>query len=138
MTPTTAPSPPSRAPSAPAAAVAEPGVGDFVSETLPLAGSVAFYGPPVAFLAGPWVLLGLMLMGPFALLVTFVVAAAAAVALLAGLVGAVVVAPYLLVHRLSARRRVAHPVAARTGAVQIAPADPGRAGFVTVRFRESR
>ena len=61
-----------------------PGVRELLSETLPLAGSVACYGPPVIFLAGPWALLGLMLMGPFALPLTFAAAAVAAVTLLVG------------------------------------------------------
>ena len=60
------------------------------------------YGPPVLLLAAPWLLLSLMLVGPFALLVTFLVLLAAAVAVV-GLIGAVLAAPYLLVRHLRGR-----------------------------------
>ena len=56
-------------------------------------------GPAAILLAGPWVLLALMLSGPFAVLVTFVVLLAAAVALI-GLVAAILAAPFVLVRRL--------------------------------------
>ena len=69
------------------AASAEPTVGETLDETLPLVGAIPVYGPPVVFLAGPWLFLALMLAGPFALLVTFVVLLAAAAALV-GLIGA--------------------------------------------------
>ena len=47
--------------------------GEMFGELIPLIGAVAGYGPPVIFLAGPWLLLGLMLSGPFAFLVILVV-----------------------------------------------------------------
>ena len=74
---------------------------DMLDEILPLVGAVPVYGPPVVFLAGPWLLLCLMLAGPFAFLVTLVVLIAAAAAIVA-LIGAILASPYLLarhVHR---------------------------------------
>jgi hypothetical protein len=56
--------------------------------------------PPLALLFGPWVLLGLVLTGPFLLILTAVVVALAVAA-----VPAVIVAtPYLLLRRHRARR----------------------------------
>jgi hypothetical protein len=81
----------------------EPTAGETLDETLPLVGAVPVYGPPVVFLVGPWLLLALMLAGPFALLVTFVVLFAAAAALV-GLIGAILAAPYLLVRHLRGYR----------------------------------
>jgi hypothetical protein len=63
----------------------------------------AFYGPPVIFLLGPWLFLGLLLAPPAAVLITLVVVAVVAAALLAALV-AVAVSPYLLVRHVYARR----------------------------------
>jgi hypothetical protein len=89
-------------------------------------GAPAFYGPPVAFLLGPWLLLGLLLAPPAAVLITLLLVAAVAAALLALLVAAVV-SPYLLVRhvysRYSAHRR-AHrrEVAPVRPAVHPAPA----------------
>jgi hypothetical protein len=80
---------------------------DAGAEILPLVDAVAGYGPPVLFVAGPWVLLALALSGPAALILTFVAVVLAAVVVLAALIGAVVaivVAPGLLVRRLRARR----------------------------------
>ena len=57
------------------------------------------YGPPVVFLVGPWLLLALVLAGPFALVVTLAALMAAAAALV-GLVGAILATPYVLVRRL--------------------------------------
>lgn len=82
---------------------ADPTLGETVDETVPLVGVVPFYGPPVVVVAGPWLLLSLVLAGPFAVLVTFAALLAAAAALVA-LIGATLVAPYLLVRRLRADR----------------------------------
>jgi hypothetical protein len=68
---------------------------DMLDEILPLVGAVPVYGPPIVLLVGPWLLLCLMLAGPFALLVTIVVFLAAA-ALVVALIGAILAAPYLL------------------------------------------
>lgn len=82
--------------------VREPAVRAIVDETLPLIGAVPFYGPPVVALAGPVVLLSLLIAGPFALVATIValivVVIVAAVALVA-VVGAILAAPVLLVRR---------------------------------------
>jgi hypothetical protein len=61
----------------------------------------AFYGPPVIFVLGPWLLLVLVLIGPFAAMVTVVLALAVAAGLLAALV-AVIASPYLLIRHLRA------------------------------------
>jgi hypothetical protein len=70
-----------------------------VGEIAPIVDAPAFFGPPVSFVLGPWLLLLLLLIGPAALLITlllvFVVAAAALVALVA-----LVASPYLLVRYL--------------------------------------
>jgi hypothetical protein len=72
---------------------------EMLDDVLPVIGVVFVAGPPVIFLAAPWLLLVLMLSGPFALVVAFVVVGLVASALLATL-GALVVAPFVLVRRL--------------------------------------
>ena len=62
--------------------------------------AMAFYGPPVVFIAAPWLFLGLVLSGPFALLATFALAAAA---LVAGL-GLVLATPFMIIRGLRAVR----------------------------------
>src|SRR3954452_23623866 len=79
---------------------------EMLDSVLPVIGVVVVAGPPVVFVAGPWLLLVLMLSGPFALLVAFVVVGLVAGALLATL-GALVVAPFVLVRRLHRRYRAA-------------------------------
>ena len=76
-----------------------PTAGARLDEILPLIGVIPVAGPPAILVAGPWLLLALMLAGPFALLVTFVVLLAAAAALI-GLIGAILAAPYALVRHL--------------------------------------
>jgi hypothetical protein len=79
-----------------------------IAEFAPLVLARAFYGPPVIFVLGPWLLLVVLLIPPAALLITLVlvllVAAAALVAL-----AALLASPYLLVRHL----RAEHP--ARSG-----------------------
>jgi hypothetical protein len=41
-----------------------PAFGEMVAEIVPLVGAVAGYGPPVIALAGPWLVLALMLSAP--------------------------------------------------------------------------
>jgi hypothetical protein len=77
-----------------------------LDEVEPLVGVSAVYGPPVIVLAVPWLLLALMLAGPFTVLVTFAVLFAA-VAALVGLIGALLTAPYL-VFRHFRRARATH------------------------------
>jgi hypothetical protein len=88
---------------APSAASADPTFGEMLDETLPLIEVVPVYGPPVVVLVGPWVLLSLLLVGPCALVFTFVLLLVAAAAL-AALIGAILAAPYLLVRHLRGYR----------------------------------
>lgn len=52
--------------------------------------------PPLAFVLGPWLLLGLALSGPFLVLLTVIVAATA--------IPAIIALPFLLVRRLRIER----------------------------------
>jgi hypothetical protein len=83
-------------------ASARPNAGVLLEDTLPLIDTVFVAGPPVLVAWAGTVLLALMLAGPFALLVTFVVALAAAAALVT-LAGAILATPYLLVRHLRLR-----------------------------------
>ena len=100
---------PPRAPSAPEPwgahppALAEPSFREIIDETDPLVGVVPLYGPPVVVLAAPWLLLSLMLAGPFAVVVTLVVALVA-FGVLVGLIGVILATPYLLVRHLRGHR----------------------------------
>jgi hypothetical protein len=76
-----------------------PTLGEQLVEALPLVDTVFVAGPPVLVAWAGTVLFALMLAGPFALLVTFVVVAVAAAALVA-LAGAILATPYLLVRHL--------------------------------------
>jgi hypothetical protein len=83
---------------------------EMLAEIVPLIGFVPGYGPPVVFVLGPWLLLGLMLAGPlawlFALVVVMIVAATVLAALTAAIL-AILAAPYLLVRHLR-RHRARH------------------------------
>ena len=76
--------------------------------TVPLISAPAYFGPPVAFLLGPWLLLVLLLVPPAAVLITLVLVVVLAAALLAAL-GALIASPYLIVRHLRAQHR-ARPV----------------------------
>ena len=76
--------------------------GELFPAAAPLVGAPAFFGPPVIFVLGPWMLLVLLLIGPFAAMVTVVLALAVAAGMLAVLV-AVLASPYLLIRHLRAR-----------------------------------
>jgi hypothetical protein len=81
--------------------------GEMLAEIIPLIGAVAGYGPPIISLAGPWLLLAVMLSGPFAFLLVLVLAMLVAAAVLVALTAAFLAAPYLLtrgVRRYRARR----------------------------------
>ena len=78
-------------------------VGEILDETVPLVGVIPLHGPPVLLLAGPWLLLALIVAGPFAVLFTFVVLIAAAVALV-GLIAAILAAPFVVARRLRSVR----------------------------------
>ena len=79
---------------------ATPTVREMLGETFDLICFMAIYGPPVVFLAAPWLLLGLLLSGPFAVVFTLVLVAAALVAGIAALLAT----PYLLVRGLRVAR----------------------------------
>jgi hypothetical protein len=64
-----------------------------------LIGAPAFYGPPITFLLGPWLLLVLLFIGPFALIFTILVVMAVAAGVLA-VAAAVIASPYLLIRHL--------------------------------------
>lgn len=83
-----------------------PSRGEMLGEIVPLIGTVAVAGPPVVLLAGPLVLLALLLAGPFAVLLTLVVLLVAAIAVVA-LIAAILASPYLLVRYLRGRRAAA-------------------------------
>jgi hypothetical protein len=82
---------------------------EMLAELVPLIDAIPGYGPPVIFLAGPWLLLGLMLSGPFAFLVILVAFMVVAAAVLVALSAAILVVPYLLVHVLR-RHRAPHAI----------------------------
>jgi hypothetical protein len=101
-----------------------PTLGEEVAEIDPIIGTVFVAGPPVLLVWAGTVLFALMLAGPFALLVTFVLVLAAAAAVVT-LAGAILATPFLLIRhfrlRLAKRREVtdawapiATVVAART------------------------
>jgi hypothetical protein len=79
-----------------------PTLGDAAVEFVPLISTVFVAGPPVLVAWAGTVLFALLLAGPFVLLVTLVVALAAAAALVT-LAGAILATPYLLIRHLRAR-----------------------------------
>jgi hypothetical protein len=80
-----------------------PTAADMLEETADLVCTMALYGPPVVFVAAPWLLLGLVLIGPFAVVVLLFVALLAAAALVVG-IGALLMAPVLMLRRHRAAR----------------------------------
>jgi hypothetical protein len=93
---------------------ASPTAADMLEETADLICTMALFGPPIVFITAPWLLLGLVLMGPFAVVVTIVLALAAAAALLAG-IAALLTAPVLMLRG----RRAARASLVRPAAVQV-------------------
>jgi hypothetical protein len=87
-------------------------------ELSPLIGVVPVEGPPAILLAVPWLLLVLVLAGPFALLLTIVLAMLAAALIVAAL-AAIVASPFLLVRHLHAvrARHAAEPHSEKPAAV---------------------
>jgi hypothetical protein len=85
-----------------------PTLRDEVTEVGPIIGTVFVAGPPVLLAWTGTVLFALMLAGPFALLVTLVIAFVAAAAVVT-MAGAILATPYLLVRhvrlRLAQRRQ---------------------------------
>ena len=78
--------------------------GQLLDAVSAITGVPAFYGPPISFVLGPWLLIVLLLIGPAALLITFVLLAIITAGVLVALVG-LVASPYILVRHLRARRR---------------------------------
>jgi hypothetical protein len=102
-----------------------PTLGEVLAEIIPLIGVIPGYGPPVILLVGPWLLLVLMLSGPFAFLVILVVFMVVAATVLVVLTAAILAPPYLLVRALR-KHRTRH--ALRNGHVaHIAPVESTRA-----------
>lgn len=83
-----------------------PTLAERLGETVPLLTAPAFFGPPVIFLLGPWLLLVLLLIPPAAVLITLALVALLSAGLLVAF-GALVASPYLLVRHLRARHRSA-------------------------------
>jgi hypothetical protein len=75
---------------------------DLLAESVPLIDTVFVAGPPVLLAWAGTVLFALMLAGPFALVVAFVVVLAAAAALVT-LAGAILATPYLLFRHVRQR-----------------------------------
>jgi hypothetical protein len=76
-----------------------PAFREMLEDVVPVIGVVLVAGPPAIALAGPWVLIALMLSAPFAVLVAFALVVLAAVAVVAAL-AAIVASPYVLVRHL--------------------------------------
>ena len=76
-------------------------IGDQLADVLPVVDTVYVAGPPLFLVWAGTVLLALMLAGPFALLVTFVVVAVAAAAVVA-LAAAILATPFLLIRHFRA------------------------------------
>lgn len=91
-----------------------PTFGELLGKTLQLIGVVVVAGPPVVLLAGPLLLLALVLIGPFALLFTLVVLFVVALVLVA-LTGALLAMPFLLVSHLREHRAVHASISAPAG-----------------------
>jgi hypothetical protein len=79
---------------------------EWLGATVPLISAPAYFGPPVIFLLGPWLVLVLLLIPPAAVLITLALVVVLAAALLVALV-ALVASPYLLVRHVRARHRIA-------------------------------
>jgi hypothetical protein len=81
------------------ASLEHPTRGEAFYEAESLIGAPAFYGPPVSFVLGPWLLLVLLLIGPFALIFTVLVVMAVAAVVMA-VAAATIASPYLLIRYL--------------------------------------
>lgn len=75
--------------------------GQVFDETAPRIAAPAFFGPPISFVLGPWLLLVLLLIGPVALVLTLLLVLAVAAGLLAAF-AAVIASPYLLIRHIHA------------------------------------
>ena len=84
------------------ASLDRPSLGEAFDERAPLLGAPAFFGPPIIYLLGPWLLVVLALIGPLVLIFTLVLVLVAAAGLLVAFAG-VIASPYLLIRHLRAR-----------------------------------
>jgi hypothetical protein len=82
-----------------------PTFAEMVADIVPVIGVIFVAGPPVIFIAGPWLFLVLMLSGAFAVLVAFAALWVVAAVLLTTL-AAMFATPYLLVRGLLRRHRM--------------------------------
>jgi hypothetical protein len=101
--------------------------GEVFDERAPIIGAPAFFGPPVVFVLGPWLLLVLLVIGPFALALTVLLALTVVVALLAAVV-AVIASPYLLMRHLHAHGTVDVDPSASPSLFRKYRIGPGRLG----------
>ena len=89
-------------PSSPSANKQCPTACELLEAVVPVINAPAFFGPPVIFLLGPWLLLVLLLIGPAALLITLALVAVVVAGALAAL-AAIVASPFLVVRHLRTR-----------------------------------
>jgi hypothetical protein len=79
---------------------------EILQETAPLIDAPAFFGPPIIFVLGPWLLVAFLLIGPFMLMITVLLVLALAAGLLAAC-ALVLASPFLLIRRRRARSVIA-------------------------------
>jgi hypothetical protein len=89
-------------PSSPSANKQRPTACELLEAVVPVIDVPAFFGPPVIFLLGPWLLLVLLLIPPAALLITLALVAVVVAGALAAL-AAIVASPFLVVRHLRTR-----------------------------------
>jgi hypothetical protein len=94
-----------------------PTLGARLGETIPLVDASAGYGPRVNFIAGPWLLLAVVLSAPVAVLVTLIAVMVLAATVVVALTAAIVVASYRPVRQLSRHRAGRARIEARTARV---------------------
>ena len=110
------------------ASARRPTWGDVFEDAVPMIDAPAFYGPPVIFVLGPWLLMVLLLAGPFALFLMVLLALVAAAGLMAVFV-AMIASPYLLIRRLHSRRKARAKQRARRHRSQTDRITSGRFGL---------
>jgi hypothetical protein len=94
-----------------------PTLAEAAADIVPVIGVVFVAGPPVIFIAGPWLFLVLMLSGPFAVLVAFAALWVAATLLLTALAG-IAATPYVVVRGLRRRHRMARAASIRVPSLE--------------------
>jgi hypothetical protein len=109
------------------AAAGRPTWGQVFDERAPILATPAYFGPPVIYVLGPWLLVVLLLIGPFALVLTVLLAAVVAAVLL-GIVVAAIASPFLLLRHLRAHRTVDARPRAFSRPFRTHRVSPGRLG----------